>query len=66
MYKVRRSSKEWFKAWDEIISLEGKLSRVKLSEISGATRSSPNGWAPTSIPSHIYEAPEFSCSGQGW
>lgn len=33
----RRSSKEWFRIWDRIISLEDKLSRVKLSELSGAS-----------------------------
>ena len=33
----RYSSKEWFIIWDEIISLEDKLSRVKLSELSGAS-----------------------------
>lgn len=37
MPRYRRSSKEWFKAWDEIVSLEDKLSRVKLSELSGAS-----------------------------
>ena len=37
MPRYRRSSQEWFKAWDEIISLEDKLSRVKLSELSGAS-----------------------------
>ena len=37
MPRYRRSSNEWFKAWDEIISLEDKLSRVKLSELSGAS-----------------------------
>jgi len=33
----RRSSKEWFIIWDEIISLEDKLSRVQLSERSEAS-----------------------------
>ena len=33
----RHSSKEWFIIWDEIIALEDKLSRVKLSELSGAS-----------------------------
>jgi len=37
MPRYRRSSNEWFKSWDEIISLEDKLSRVKLSELSGAS-----------------------------
>jgi len=37
MPRYRRSSREWFKAWDKIISLEDKLSRVKLSELSGAS-----------------------------
>ena len=48
MPRYRRSSQEWFKAWDEIISLEDKLSRVKLSELSGAgvqtIRSMQNDW----------------------
>jgi len=33
----RRSSKEWFIIWDRIITLEDTLSRVKLSELSGAS-----------------------------
>ena len=37
MPRYRRSSNEWFKAWDEIILLEDKLSRVQLSERSGAS-----------------------------
>jgi len=37
MPRYRRSSREWFKAWDKIISLEDKLSRVSLSERSGAS-----------------------------
>ena len=37
MSKSRRSSQEWFKVWDRIISLEDTLSRVKLSELSGAS-----------------------------
>ena len=32
-----RSSDEWFKIWDRIISLEDTLSRVSLSEKSGAS-----------------------------
>jgi len=34
---VRRSSQSWFKAWDRIISLEDTLSRIQLSEKSGAS-----------------------------
>jgi len=37
MHKVRRSSQEWFKLWDSIISLEGTLSRFELSNKSGAS-----------------------------
>ena len=37
MQKRSRSSQEWFSIWSEIISLEDTLSRVKLSEISGAS-----------------------------
>ena len=37
MQSVRRSSNEWFKSWDEIISLEDRLTRVQLSERSGAS-----------------------------
>jgi len=37
MNKARRSSDEWFKIWDKIISIEDKLSRVSLSERSGAS-----------------------------
>ena len=37
MTRLRRSSKTWFKHWDEIISLEDTLSRIKLSELSGAS-----------------------------
>ena len=48
MPRYRRSSNEWFKAWDEIISLEDTLSRVKLSELSGASvqtiKSLQNDW----------------------
>lgn len=48
MPRYRRSSNEWFKSWDEIMSLEDKLSRVKLSELSGAgvqtIRSMQNDW----------------------
>jgi len=35
--RVRRSSRSWFKCWDSIISLEDTLSRVNLSEKSGAS-----------------------------
>ena len=37
MPRYRRSSNEWFKSWDEIISLEDKLTRNQLSERSGAS-----------------------------
>ncbi len=37
MPRYRRSSNQWFKAWDKIVELEDKLSRVKLSELSGAS-----------------------------
>ena len=37
MNRFRRSSKVWFKCWDELISLEDTLSRIKLSELSGAS-----------------------------
>ncbi len=37
MQKRSRSSQEWFSIWNEIISLEDSLSRVRLSEISGAS-----------------------------
>ena len=37
MNRIRRSSKIWFKHWDQIISLEDTLSRVSLSEQSGAS-----------------------------
>ena len=37
MLRYRRSSNQWFKAWDKIVELEDKLSRVKLSELSGAS-----------------------------
>ena len=37
MTRLRRSSKIWFKHWDGIISLEDTLSRIKLSEVSGAS-----------------------------
>jgi len=36
MSRYRRSSDEWFNAWDEIINREDKLTRNKLSELSGA------------------------------
>jgi len=35
--KRSRSSQEWFSIWNEIISLEDTLSRVRLSEISRAS-----------------------------
>ena len=37
MNRLRRPSKVWFKVWDELISLEDTLSRVSLSEKSGAS-----------------------------
>lgn len=37
MPRYRRSSNQWFKTWDKIVELEDKLSRVKLSELSGAS-----------------------------
>ena len=37
MQSIRRSSKEWFRIWDGIISLEDTLSRLELSERSGAS-----------------------------
>ena len=37
MNRLRRPSKVWFKCWDELISLEDALSRVSLSELSGAS-----------------------------
>ena len=37
MPKIRRSSQEWFSIWNGILSLEDKLSRVSLSERSGAS-----------------------------
>jgi len=37
LQNIRRSSKEWFRIWDGIISLEDTLSRVELSERSKAS-----------------------------
>lgn len=37
MNKVSRSSAEWFIIWNRIISLEDTLSRISLSEKSGAS-----------------------------
>lgn len=37
MQNIRRSSKEWFRIWDSIISLEDTLSRIELSEKSQAS-----------------------------
>ena len=37
MNRVRRSSDEWFHIWDGIMLLEDALSRISLSEKSGAS-----------------------------
>jgi len=37
MNRIRRSSNSWFKVWDMYLSLEDALSRVSLSEKSGAS-----------------------------
>ena len=37
MNQIRRSSDEWFHIWDRIMLLEDALSRIRLSEESGAS-----------------------------